>query len=266
MCDVALITNQPVPSFLENILQENDIKIFQCPFKNFKFPQGSKWEFAFYKINALEYALSLGYDQYLLIDNDVLFIRDSSEIFEELKYNSPMAYEIPYNINQAMRNIISSDFAKFNNSNKTNIYQYGGEFIAGSNDIIKELITKCHFYYDKVAQMGFPNKEIGDEYLISMALACFKKVTNAYIYMDRCSTRGLYIASTRYNDKNCVMLHLPSEKAFGLYRLANYYLKKQELASLEKIVKICNLPKAKGKAIDLSFIFSLFHSIRKNKI
>ena len=114
-CDIALITNQSVPIWLDDIFHENGIQIYLCPFENFRFPKGCKWEYAFYKINALEYALSLEYDQYILVDNDVIFIRNTNEIFEELNYNVPMAYEIPYGISHSMRDLISTEFTIFNN-------------------------------------------------------------------------------------------------------------------------------------------------------
>lgn len=254
-CDIALITNKSIPLYLENILKKNNIYIYICPFENFRFPKGYKWEYAFYKINALQYVLGLDYDQYILVDNDVLFIRNTDVIFEELNFNIPMAYEVPYGIRQPMRNVIINDFTQFNDWNG-NLYQYGGEFIGGSKAVIREIIDKCEYFYNKVSMEGFPHKEIGDEYLLSMALACFQRVTNAYTYMDRCITRGLYISSTRYNDSNCIMLHLPAEKAFGLYYLANYYLKREKFPTLKKIVRICNLPKSRGRFINITLIYS----------
>lgn len=97
---------------------------------------------------------------------------------------------------------------------------------------------------------------IGDEYFLSLAVTEMENVRNAAPYIERQWTRGnCYYSSTRYTDESCIILHLIAEKAYGMNFLFSYYQKHNKLPNLNKIARICNLPKTRGKKIDMYMVY-----------
>lgn len=261
--DILLIVNVELPSIWLERFKNEGIKIEICPFNDYRFI-GYYWELAFYKLCALKYMLTFDYEYYIQVDSDTIFIRDTNLIFDEAKEDSLLLYEIPYGLNNSMRKLINSDYYLFTGKNKI-ISQWGGEFYASNKKNLCKFYDKINLYYNKYLLLENKAKRIGDEYFLSLAACDMTNVRNATPYVSRELTRGMYRASTRYADSECVILHLILEKPYGLNYIYSYYSRHHKLPTMAKIAKICNLPKLKGYSINRYMVYVLLSSIL-NKI
>lgn len=122
--DIALIVNCNLSETWKQRFASHNIQIHVCPFNKFRL-RNYNWEFAFYKLCAMDFLLDMKYEHYLQIDSDTIFIRNTQSVFKETASNSILMYEILYDINQPMRKLINDDYKTYS-SNTNTISQWGG--------------------------------------------------------------------------------------------------------------------------------------------
>lgn len=123
-CDVALITNiNNDCSTIIKKLKEQGIMILKCPFNNFVMPDYFKWEYAFYKLNVLEYISKLQYDRYLLLDADTFVVGALDDLWEESKERI-LLYDTKHGLSHPVRKSIKDEWFKIMATNLSPI-QWG---------------------------------------------------------------------------------------------------------------------------------------------
>lgn len=248
--EVALFINFNMPEQYKKIFQENDIQIYNLSFDEYKFPDKMKWSLAFYKLCALKYAVTeLDFDSYCMVDTDTLCQRSLEELWKECEQNI-LLYDMQHSLDIEQAVQMNKEYLQLVGVQR-NLTNYGGEFIAGSRNQLRQFIQKCDFYYQKMLQEKLYTKH-GDEFLICCAaedkeIKVMLKPANAYIY--RFWTSRFYLISTNYIYNPVTILHLPDEKNRGMICLYNYVMRHHSLPKGNKLFSMINLPRKKGRIL-----------------
>ena len=147
--EVALFINFNMPEQYKKIFQENDIQIYNLSFDEYKFPDKMKWSLAFYKLCALKYAVTeLDFDSYCMVDTDTLCQRSLEELWKECEQNI-LLYDMQHSLDIEQAVQMNKEYLQLVGVQR-NLTNYGGEFIAGSRNQLRQFIQKCDFYYQKI--------------------------------------------------------------------------------------------------------------------
>lgn len=254
--DVALITNIDIPEPYKSFLNNRDIYIYICNYDTFTFPSDFKWSLAFYKLCALEHALSLEYDKVLMMDTDTITIQNYQYIWEECSQHILL-----YDVNRLFDNKLYQNMLEdYKSLTGKLLYftHYGGEFIATNKENGTILLNELEGFYHELVKENV-RFDTGDEFILSVAAyRCRDKIKNAGAYIERHWTGRFYSSSTHwFYDKRCI-LHLPGEKTYGFLKLYHYIDKKKKIPSMRYIEKEMNLSRAKP--------LHLYHHVLKKKI
>ena len=214
-CDVALVTNAPVPNPYAGQLQAAGVQLLDCPFDRYRVDAALEWSLAFYKLCALEWALAnTNYDHYLLLDVDTYTQYPYTDLWREAD-EAVLLYQVPHAASQPMAAAISRNYGALYGGQPV-LAHFGGELIAGSRQRLADFMAECAAVYARMNERGLRPHE-GDEFLTCAAayrslLAGWPvRAANAYIFRYWVGAR-FYFASTNYcNDPVCVF-HLPGEK------------------------------------------------------
>lgn len=237
--DVALVTNLKIPTEYEKLLFKNNVLIFIEPFDSFVFENDYLWCLAFYKLCALEKMVTkYSYDNYIYTDADVFVQKSLDKVFLELK-DHILLYDINHGLYVRDYEIIVSEFNNFGIDSY--ITHYGGEFFGASHENAKLFVKQCKSIFDEMKGKNFVTTK-GDEFITSIAAHRMRDIVkNAGAYIYRFWTGDFYLVSTCYKYNEIAILHLPNEKADGILRLYDIFVKKGAFPKKEKIHKICHL-------------------------
>jgi hypothetical protein len=243
--DVAIITNKELPPYFQGLFKSAGIEIFICEYDIFRFPSDFMWEYAFYKLNAMEWVLrNTDYDYYCNIDTDTICLSGIDYLWEELDNGYPLLCVLPYDKRNEVRKDVNNLFQSLFNV-EFGIDVIGGELLAGNRETLSAYMEKCLAIYTQIRERDFSvSKKIGDEAILSIAAYSEKHITNGNAYLNRCTTRRPYIVNTAWED--IPILHLPAEKNFGLLLLFNYIKILNKCPSMSFISICCNLPKVRN--------------------
>lgn len=240
-CEVAIVSNISIPKKYIDLLDSFNILVFYEPFNEYRFDSNFSWGLAFYKLCALKKMLSRNYSDYLLLDTDTYTQSSLNDMWSETKDNILL-----YDINHRASNL---DCITFNNElssmgiKKKNITNYGGEFIAGSRELLEKFIYECDDIFKQMKKMNVITK-MGDEFVIRIAADRLKLIIkNGGGYIFRFWTGSFYLVSTCYKFNQVSILHVPREKKHGMLNIFNYLNKNGKLPSNNKIYKMLSLNK-----------------------
>ena len=258
-CDMMVLVSDEVPQKWKEIFEYYNIRIERVPFENYRMPQKFKWEYAFYKLCALEYMVNrTEYDFYIGVDTDVFFTDHLDILWKECKYDTPVLLPLSF-LSLSDRENVIEDYRKLTGIEK-NITLIGGEFIAGSREALRKLAEKNTWFYNKIKESNFDiSKELGDEAILSMSCAQME-YASAEPYIKRYWTRTYYRAD--FSWKSTAMWHLPAEKNYGFLLLYRRLTKKGVLPSKEKAAKLFNLPRT--QKYNFSMIMYYMYRITHN--
>lgn len=244
--EVALVTNSDIPPFYRELFAKNDIQLIVIPFEDFVMPAKFVWALAFFKLCALKYVVeNLEYEKYLIIDADTVTVASYNELWQECEYGL-MLYNVGHSIGHRERQFIIRDYEKLYPTEKRNIIHYGGEFIAGTREILKSFIGNAEGVYKKISESDYNIADnIGDETITSIVATHMKNVVPAHPYICRYWTGRFYLVSTNHKYNPVVIWHIPNEKENGFLKIFDYLLKKNRLPSNEKMAQILGLPNTK---------------------
>lgn len=262
-CKVVLYTNEQVPDEFEKY----GIEIRILPFNDYKMPDGFKWSYAYYKLCCLKDAVNREEnDNILLLDTDTYIPYPLKSLWLELKISdSIMLYNTQHNIEHPVRQQICTDYNKIYGGGNA-IPQYGGEFVAGSINGLKELINTIDNVYTEIKLHDFDiSDDAGDEELLSMAAFRYcKKIQDASPYIQRYWTRSTYLVSTNWKIDNVLVWHLPAEKNLGLCDIYKYIRRTGSIPEIKTAASLCNLPKA-NMPLNIQYIKRMFYKIANLK-
>lgn len=239
-CDVALVTNNPIPSEFSNILDSFNINIFTFPYDSFTFPADYTWSLAFYKLSALRSILvSTNYDFYCYLDTDIISNVSLAPVWQECK-DHVLLYDINHGLNVKDYQLFMSDVNVFSGDSRT-ITHYGGEFFAASKNNGLIFLHSCEQIYTEILSRNFITA-FGDEFILSLTADQHRTlVKNAGAYIFRYWTGQFYLSSTRHIANPISILHLPGEKNRGMIKIFDRYVAKGTFPSKKTIYRLCNI-------------------------
>ncbi len=257
--DVALVTNQPLEPSVDILFKQAGIKVFIVPFLKYRMPKDFQWEYAFYKLQALDYMLTEEeYDDYLALDIDTYIHSDLSEFWKECEYGLPILYPLTASGQERDRGRIETDYQKLFEEKKA-IPQMGGEFIGGSREALIKLLNEISQIYQKIEESDFNiNKLLGDEALLSIAASSIATLS-ARPFVGRYWVRRYYDAD--FQCFNIPIWHLPSEKNYGLLKAFDIMQKDDRLLTQKEAMRLFNLPKQQKYNLSMLkyYIFKIIH-------
>lgn len=260
-CDVALICNNPLPKYYSELFKKHNISTIIVEFDNYMMPSNFKWEYAFYKLKALQYVVkNTEYDFLLGVDTDAYFTDNLKYLWNECEFNFPLLYVLGASMNHPVRMDIMNDYFRLYDK-KENILMMGGEFIAGSKVALKALIENIDKTYDLIQKSGYSiNETSGDEAIISIAAHHMKTISAAPYIRRYWTRRAFYDADTSWG--RIPVWHLPAEKNYGLIKVFEYFLRKKKLPTKRYCIKIFNLPVQKRYTISMIkyYLYSILNS------
>ena len=181
-----------------------------------------------YRVDVFRYFSKLKNTISILLDLDVVIIKNLKKINFNVFSNSGIVHDISSNIFPAYGlKKISCDLEMLTGFKINNAKWYGGDFIAGSENFFHILYLKTKKYQAKLVKLSkkFPNYT--DEFFLTAAILDIEKNTN-YKIVDGSKIKiwSRYWSVNTKHKQNKIetylkffMLHLPADKNF----IANFY-------------------------------------------
>lgn len=241
-CSVVLVTNEILSNDFLELFDKAEIEINYVPLEKFIMPPNFKWEFAFYKLEALDYIVKRKkYDNILALDIDTYINGNLDELWNECAYDIPLFMPLDVGCKTSERNSIIKDYEKLLQV-RYPVTQLGGEFIAGSRIALNGFVGNVEDLYKKIQDGGFNiSEDSGDEALISMVMAK-EPYNNACTFVQRYWTRHAYY-NAGSDWKWTPIWHLPAEKNYGLLMMFEYLIKNDKMPSIQWAARLFNLPR-----------------------
>lgn len=242
--DCFLFVNVEVPDILYKEYTKFGVNIIRISFDKYKLSNEFTWALAFFKLKALDYAVSnLDYDYFMLLDSDTYTVNSYKDIWLEAE-RGILLYDIDHRVSHEHRQQIIRTYNLITGK-MANINHYGGELIAGSHHLLKTFIKES----SKVFELMFEKQEIlektlGDEFIISaVAESLARDILRANKYIYRYWTiPSFYLVSTNYYYNSVDIWHLPTEKKDGIIKIYEIITKTGQIPDIIKSAKIMNLP------------------------
>lgn len=261
--DVGLITNYPVPDEYKNILIKNGIKIFLEDYNEFCFDDRMPWSLAFYKLCALKKALRYQYDFYLMLDTDTYVQNSLEDMWNECTDNI-LLYDINQRFNSPNYQGFNKEISSFLGKEQY-VISYGGEFIAGSKQLLCKFINSLEKYYNKMQNEHFQTS-YGDEFLTRLAALENKQIIkNASGYVFRYWTGAYYLVSTNFYTDAVSVLHVPREKELGMLKAYKYIISHEKLPSNNLIYRYFHLRRGRVNQCLIKCISNMLNIFNKRK-
>ena len=246
-CDVALVTNAPVPQPYAGQLEAGGVKILQCPFEQFRMDAALEWSLAFYKLCALEWMVrTTNYRRLLLLDVDTYTQYPYTDLWREAD-EAVLLYQVPHAAGQPMAAAISRNYGTLYGGEPV-LTHFGGELICGSRQRLADFMDECADVYRTMNEKGLRPHE-GDEFITcaaayrSLLAGRPVRAANAYIFRYWVGAR-FYFAGTNYCNAPVCIFHLPGGKNRQLRVLYRWYTKKGAFPAREKVYRLCCFPAA----------------------
>jgi hypothetical protein len=237
-----LLTNER--NYLTNLLFElgrnDDLEINEIEFKITP-PEGIRFGAAHRKIDVFNYIATSGVDFGVLIDLDVVCIKDPSHFFLSLATQGAAGY---YNITSQVvpaygSDVISADKSMLAGRAMDEAWA-GGEFLAGAPSFFAEIYRKSLLLWPRYLNLASKLHHQGDEMIVSVALDDMRREGND---IRDCGDQGItriWSGNVKHSQTRVLQLvklvhflHLPQDKRF----LAKYYARRRSsLFSGSKLV------------------------------
>ena len=250
-----------IPNFsFKEFLLKNNITIIN---KKSKYvPKEQIWAGSMYLFDAIEAVLQVYKDNinfednFIFFDNDVLFNSPLNEI--KILYDKwdIMVYDISHEYIKGNKWVVNFNNIDNKYLDDNDFKPYGGEFLAIKGSYIKNFFDEFLKVYP---QDGLITEEHYISYLVSYRLSnCKIKLINNYLKRIWSTYR---YSNLEDGDYNLNILHLPSEKEYGLYFL-NKYLIKSRKYDKNKVLRYIGL---KERYLHLKIIILVKKIIKRAK-
>lgn len=253
--EVAIVTNIELPSDYALLLVKHGVLLIKCPFNNFNFGPKYRWSLAFYKLCALKFVVdNLDYTNFCYVDSDIFIQSNIDSLWENCRSHILMyRFELYANGKSSLQ----SEYENLTGDNEV-IFHYGGEFFAASKSNSSLYLDQCQEVFRLMQKQSFHTSH-GDEFISSIACARLEGlIKHAGDYVHRFWTRRHRVIPKKYKDSaNPVgILHVPSEKEYGMIKLFDYYMEKGTMPSIKRVHKVLHLDRP-------SFIIGVYLAIKK---
>lgn len=246
-CDVALVTNAPVPQPYAAQLEAAGVQVLDCPFDHYRVDAALEWSLAFYKLCAMEWVLAhTAYARCALLDVDTYTQYPYTDLWREAD-EAVLLYQVPHAANQPMAAAISRNYARLYGGQPV-LTHFGGELIAGSRARLADFMAECAGVYRTMNEKGLRPHE-GDEFITcaaayrSLLAGRPVRAANAYIFRYWVGARFYFVSTNYCNDPVCIF-HLPGGKNRQLRVLYRRYTKRGAFPPREKVYRLCCFPAA----------------------
>lgn len=246
-CDVALVTNAPVPQPYAGQLEEGGVQVIDCPFDRFRVDADLEWSLAFYKLCALDWVVrNTDYRRCLLLDVDTYTQYPYTDLWREAD-EAVLLYQVPHAAGQPMTEAISRNYGALYGGEPV-LTHFGGELICGSRQRLTDFVSECAAVYDTMNGQGLRPHE-GDEFITcaaayrSLLAGRPVRAANAYIFRYWVGARFYFVSTNYCNDPVCIF-HLPGGKNRQLRVLYRWYTRKGVFPPREKVYRLCCFPAA----------------------
>ena len=259
-CEVALVTNAPMPAPFDQQLARAGVTIYQCPFDRFRFGADLPWSLAFYKLCALDWVLNhLTFDRCALLDTDTYTQYPLTDLWREAD-EAVLLYQVPHPASQPMAAAISGCCdALYPETAPHVLTHFGGELVAGSASRLRAFLSLCRTIYEEMQARNVLPQD-GDEVILCIAawwsLRSGQPVraANAYIWRYWLGARH-YFVSTNYCLVPICVLHLPgSGKDRQLKLLYRRYTKRGTFPSRKGVWRMCGMPAARPPLLNTLWV------------
>ena len=221
--DVFFVTNISVPQPYRGLFERAGVDIVVEPFDLFRFEDEYSWNLAFYKLCATEKMLERDYLRFLLIDTDVYVQSNVADLWAETA-DWLMLYDYGHRLNTENCRALYEETKRFA-EREIPLTNYGGEFIAGSRELLLQFMEICRRVFEEMREKRFFT-QFGDEFILAIAAYEMReKIRNACAYVCRYWTGSFYLVSTNYRFNPVSILHVPAEKERGMLKLYRRYAK-----------------------------------------
>lgn len=214
--------------FIDNIefkkfILDNDIELINIESKYVK--KNRKWAGSMYLFDAIEYFSdkSIDNDNYMFFDNDILIHHNLDDCNILSKNFDCILYDITHEYKKDDKWLINYNDIDSIYTKDTEFIPIGGEFLAIKGKYINKFINKFKSIKDKRGLLT-------EEHFLSFMSAyklfdCEKILIKDTDLIRRIWTTFKY-NNVQTSDIQLKILHLPSEKMYGLKWLSDYIIKK----------------------------------------
>lgn len=247
---VGLVINISLEEKWRKILEDNEIKIWVCPFDSFKMPAGMVYSLSYYKLCAFDYILKhTVFKRICFIDCDTISVKNYQDLWVECD-DALMIVPNDEPYYGRVRQEINDLYYQITKRQEKTLIHYASGFIIGTRNIFEEVIEKCHKVYGELISLPHLDAKGGDEIIWSLALSNYaKKILSPKVYclLSFASATRYWIDKLDYTDKNVVMWHLPADKRYSMIWAYNWFIKKGELPPMKKMAKASRLRHVRTK-------------------
>jgi hypothetical protein len=206
---------------------KNSICVQEILFKT-SVPRNMHFFSCHYRVDVFRYFSKLRNTISILLDLDVVIIRNLKKINFSIFSNTGIVHDISSNFFPAYGiKKVSSDLEMLTGFKINNAKWYGGDFIAGSENFFHILHTKTKKYQEKFIKLSKKFSNYTDEFFLTAAILDIEKNKN-YKIVDGSKLKiwSRYWSVNTKHKQNKIenylkffMLHLPADKNF----IANFY-------------------------------------------
>ena len=219
--DFILITNNS--KYLKKLLTNlnYNLELKQLNFKTIV-PHNTHFYACHFRVDVFKYLSGLKKNYSILIDLDVLILKNPKKIFHYIKNNINLVNDITDNVIPAYGKKKILKNLKILNPKINKIKWIGGDFFAGNNIFFKHLYIKTNLYQKKFVKNIKKLSDQTDELFMSASIFDIKK--NNLIRLKYSNKIGLFNrywnANVRHHQKKInfykkfVFLHIPADKIF----------------------------------------------------
>tara|TARA_B100000989_G_scaffold297930_1_gene285308 strand:+ start:1352 stop:2308 length:957 start_codon:yes stop_codon:yes gene_type:complete len=216
-----LLTNKKV--FIEKILKNlnYNLNIKTLSFKTFV-PKNTHFYACHFRVDVFHYLSKLKNNYSILIDLDVLILKDLKNFKKNLNFNEGIVNNISNNVFPAYGKDVIKQKLIILDQNAKRFQWYGGDFFAGNFKFFKVMYQFSRYYQKKFVENMKNLRNQTDELFIS---ATINKIKSDNLYKIKNSTNNRLF--TRYWNTNVKhrqnnlsnylsykILHLPADKVF----------------------------------------------------
>lgn len=227
---------------VDSILNSLNVDVIFTDFK-YKTPKGyyGMFQNQFYEFSILEYISAHDNnpnDQYLVLDSDCIFLKPVKDLFDAAQPAGFISFEDPvlpeYVINGLSRNDLKSLYEEFLHHPVSDIPSYHlGEFFLASVKNITRFYEDFTALWPQLIERYKNGLQKFNEEAHTLSYLYYKngfRASKENHFMRRIWTNPTFYRDVEATDINLYILHLPSEKTFGLERLYNYFINRSYYA------------------------------------
>ncbi len=233
----------------------------------------SLWKNQFFVLDIIKYAYEnwSSNNLLLILDSDIIWNPhiDSEDFWSELSQSGLLTYEIPYSASDEINGLTRVELTSISEAIEQRDIQlipyFGGEFIAFDMTIIEQIFQRIKKDYiihlSRVAE-GLPTFTEEAHFLSHVFSKIDHPNHDASRFIKRIWTMVLKFQNSVDSDKSLLLLHLPSEKNYGIRRIYKKSLKVKKFSEIFKFSTV-GIPRNSLLKIILDSFWAMLRRARR---